>query len=245
MEHYTYLHRRESDNLPFYVGKGKSHRAWDFGRRSKHWSSIAKKHGVKVEIIARWATAEEAFSHEVLLINCFRSLGYKLANATSGGDGMRGPTEEVRKKLSNAAKKQWEDSDVSSKEKRAESFKLWNKESWANSRTERISALMAAQPALSEKKRKLWAIPDYAKKQLEAIRLGREAGSSMVGVVQVETGIAFKSLLEAAKASVKPRLDGKMPGWNSAAWTISQAAKGKRIRAYGYTWRFLHKEAQS
>ena len=46
-------------------------------------------------------TEEEAFSHEVLLISCFRGMGYELANLTDGGDGTSGykQTEEHKEKL--------------------------------------------------------------------------------------------------------------------------------------------------
>lgn len=86
---YTYLHRRNDTNAIFYVGKGKEHRAWQFGR-NRWWNSIANKVEYTVEICAQWATEKEAFEHEKFLISCFKDLGYKLTNQTDGGDGASG-----------------------------------------------------------------------------------------------------------------------------------------------------------
>lgn len=120
---YTYAHYTPEGRL-FYIGKGKSERrAFNFCNRNKHWKSVVKKYGKpEVKVLASWDTEEEAFSHEVLLINCFRDMGYKLCNLTNGGEGASGrkisaehkarisaklkgrkgviPSEETRKKLS-------------------------------------------------------------------------------------------------------------------------------------------------
>ena len=48
--YYTYVHRRASDNLIFYVGTGQKRRAWEKRGRNKHWVRTAKKHGIIVEI---------------------------------------------------------------------------------------------------------------------------------------------------------------------------------------------------
>lgn len=87
---YTYLHLRESDGRPFYVGKGQGKRAWCFTKRNPHWQSTARAHGVRVEICAKWATENEAFEHEKFLIWCFRETGHSLVNKTDGGEGPSG-----------------------------------------------------------------------------------------------------------------------------------------------------------
>ena len=69
--------------------------------RNNYWNKIVAKYGKpSVQILADWDTEEEAFSHEVLLINCFRDMGYELANLTDGGDGTSGykQTEEHKEK---------------------------------------------------------------------------------------------------------------------------------------------------
>lgn len=107
---YTYLHRRESDNSIFYVGKGQRRRAWITRRKSNpHWMNTVAKHGFKVEICAEWPTEAEAFEHEKFLIECFRDMGYALCNMTDGGEGASGlkhppRSAETRAKLSAANK---------------------------------------------------------------------------------------------------------------------------------------------
>ncbi len=87
---YTYLHLRESDNKPFYIGKGKDKRAWTHKKRNPHWKNTVAKHGLKVEILAEWADEEMAFEHEKFLIECFKNMGHKLVNMTDGGEGFSG-----------------------------------------------------------------------------------------------------------------------------------------------------------
>jgi hypothetical protein len=99
---YTYLHRRKSDGLIFYIGKGRGDRAtWPHGR-SQYWSRVVKKHGFFAEICAKWPSEKEAFEHEKFLIWCFKDMGHKLVNMTEGGDGPSGyvHTEETKKLLS-------------------------------------------------------------------------------------------------------------------------------------------------
>lgn len=61
---YTYLHRRASDNLPFYIGKGKGDRAYRTNHRNPYWHRTVRKHGLTVEVLAHWLTEAEAFEHE-------------------------------------------------------------------------------------------------------------------------------------------------------------------------------------
>jgi hypothetical protein len=99
---YTYLHRRESDNKPFYIGKGQGKRAWAHSSRNPHWKNTVAKHGLKVEVCAEWPTENAAFEHERFLIDCFRDLGHNLVNLTEGGEGKSGCVDspETRKKKS-------------------------------------------------------------------------------------------------------------------------------------------------
>jgi len=89
--HYTYLHRRLSDNAPFYIGKGtRRDRMKVTTGRSERWSRTVAKHGFKAEVVSVWPTEDEAFTHERFLIACFRSMGHDICNHTDGGEGACG-----------------------------------------------------------------------------------------------------------------------------------------------------------
>lgn len=83
MEFYVYMHRRATNGIPFYIGKGKKKRAWDT-KRSKFWTRIAKKHGVIVEIIEAGLDEKTAFEREIFYIAQHRKT---LCNQTDGGTG--------------------------------------------------------------------------------------------------------------------------------------------------------------
>ena len=103
---YVYIHRRASDNLPFYVGKGKKERAWWPHGRSQFWNNVKNKHGLVVEIVFDELSEEDAFQCEKDTILEFRYFGYPLVNLTDGGDGPCGwkPSEETRRRMSEAQK---------------------------------------------------------------------------------------------------------------------------------------------
>lgn len=117
-EFYVYLHRRLASGTPFYVGKGSGRRAQDCFSRNAHWKSIyAKDGGRTLEYIVRDVDEEFALLVEVELIDSCRRAGIRLANITSGGDGVTGMrhseatkekfrarviSEETRKKMSAA-----------------------------------------------------------------------------------------------------------------------------------------------
>jgi group I intron endonuclease len=90
--------------MVFYVGKGTRRRFKSQANRNKHWHNIVGKHGFTHEIVARFATHEEAYEHEKFLIWCFRDMGLVLANISDGGKGRTGAgiphTEEHKKMMS-------------------------------------------------------------------------------------------------------------------------------------------------
>lgn len=104
--HYVYVHRRTDDGRIFYVGKG-SHpdRATERSSRNRYWHAIVAKHGLTVEIVARFETDALSQQMERDLIAWYGRAN--LANLTDGGDGCAGivPTAEARRKLSEHAKK--------------------------------------------------------------------------------------------------------------------------------------------
>lgn len=98
--YYTYGHYKANSKELFYIGKGKSNRAYEKDSRSKFWNSIVNKNGHTVEIFANWESEKDAFLHEKFLIECFRDLT-KLCNLTDGGDGCSGYiwSDEQKEKL--------------------------------------------------------------------------------------------------------------------------------------------------
>lgn len=96
----TYAHYKPDGKL-FYIGKGSYSRAHSKKGRNTHWNNVVNKYGsFKVQILANWQTEKEAFDHEILLIKCFKDMGYILSNISDGGLGSKGfrHTEEFKQK---------------------------------------------------------------------------------------------------------------------------------------------------
>ena len=90
MQFYTYAHYKP-DNTMFYIGKGSATRAHSKAGRNVVWNRIVKKHGqFKVEILGRWKTEQEAFHHEIFLIETMKDMGIQLCNIAVGGFGSKG-----------------------------------------------------------------------------------------------------------------------------------------------------------
>ena len=89
---YVYLHCKP-DGIPFYVGKGYLHRAYQFKHnRSKWYKNIVAKYG-KENIIVETQLCideQEALELEVLFILSLCDDGVELCNLTEGGDGVSG-----------------------------------------------------------------------------------------------------------------------------------------------------------
>ena len=75
----------------FYIGKGSLHRAYSADGRNVVWKRTVKKYGgFKVEILGRWKTEQEAFDHEIFLIETVKKMGVPLVNIARGGLGSTG-----------------------------------------------------------------------------------------------------------------------------------------------------------
>jgi hypothetical protein len=114
----VYVHQKKTDGSIFYVGKGRRWRENQKSNRNKHWHNVVNKHDFSVCVVAANLTNEEACNFEKILIN---KLGFDtLVNYTLGGEGSEGYrhneetlskmkgrklSEEHRKKLSEAKKK--------------------------------------------------------------------------------------------------------------------------------------------
>ena len=90
MTHVTYAHRKP-DGAMFYIGKGSIKRAHSSAGRNIVWKRTVKKHGgFSVEILGKWASEQEAFDHEIFLIDTLRDMGISLVNIAAGGMGATG-----------------------------------------------------------------------------------------------------------------------------------------------------------
>lgn len=95
---YTYAYLRE-DGSPYYIGKGKGNRAY-----SKHRKHIKVPSKDKILILKNNLTEDDAFKHEIYMINIFgrKDIGTGvLVNLSNGGDGVSGykHTEESKFKM--------------------------------------------------------------------------------------------------------------------------------------------------
>ena len=99
--YYIYIHKKQSNNNIFYVGKGKGKRAWVKKGRNYYWNNVVNKYGYIVEIIKSNLSEEEAFIQEKFYIDYYKPC----CNFTKGGEGISGykfSIESLRKKSKSA-----------------------------------------------------------------------------------------------------------------------------------------------
>lgn len=98
--YYVYAYLRKSDNTPYYIGKGKGNRAF-----SKHKGLSVPKDKSKIVFLEQNLTNIGALALERRYIRWY---GRKdngtgiLLNRTDGGEGLSNPSEDIRKRLSEA-----------------------------------------------------------------------------------------------------------------------------------------------
>jgi len=88
--YYVYMHVKESDGTPFYIGKGKGYRATSKSGRSRIWNNYANKYGFDVILIEQGLLEEEAFEKEIYWIDRVgmkKSGNGPLVNFERGGRG--------------------------------------------------------------------------------------------------------------------------------------------------------------
>lgn len=86
---YVYLHRKETDNEVFYVGKGShKNRAYRNDGRNEHWHRVVNKYGKIVEIFKNNIEENLALYLEKFLIVVYGK--ENLTNKTDGGEGSCG-----------------------------------------------------------------------------------------------------------------------------------------------------------
>ena len=105
---YFYMRSRDSDigkaGTPYYVGKGKNYRAY-----KNHGTVPLPKDKNNIVFVLNNLTEEQAFQNEIDFISWYGRVDSGngiLRNLTDGGDGASGwiPSEETRRKLSEANK---------------------------------------------------------------------------------------------------------------------------------------------
>jgi len=101
----VYRHRRLDNNSVVYVGIGKQEkRAYQMYKRNVHWTRIYNKYGIKVEIIQKDISWEDACDLEKLLIASYGTINKNtgnLVNMADGGEGVKGciVSKETREKM--------------------------------------------------------------------------------------------------------------------------------------------------
>ena len=103
MHYYTYAYLRE-DRTPYYIGKGQGNRIYEKRKGLK-----PPKDKSRIIYLKQNLTEEEAFKHEIYMIDVFgrKDLGTGiLHNRTYGGEGPSGAirSDETRRKMSEAQK---------------------------------------------------------------------------------------------------------------------------------------------
>ena len=108
MHYYTYAYLRE-DKTPYYIGKGKGNRIY-----SKQKYIKPPKDKSRIIYLKQNLTEEEAFRHEIYMIDVFGRIDLGtgiLRNLTDGGEGSSGAirSDETRRKIGEASKNQSEE----------------------------------------------------------------------------------------------------------------------------------------
>ena len=102
-EYYTYAYLRE-DKTPYYIGKGQGKRIYSTHKRIK-----PPKDKSRIIFLKKNITEEEAFRHEIYMIDVFGRIDLGtgiLHNMTNGGEGPSGAIRsgETRRRMSEASK---------------------------------------------------------------------------------------------------------------------------------------------
>lgn len=250
---FVYLHRRATDGIVFYVGKGCRYRHKSKWNRSKHWHNTVNKHGLLIETVQDNLDETEAFALEIELIEKYKS--DKLCNRTVGGEGASGMvvseetkakhkalrwTSEWRNNLSQKAKERHKDPDFVLKIKAIrkiamnrpevkEKLRHRHKEQFAipgakEAAAERTRAYFESAEAREHARKKALARFDSPEK--------RAAHAQAKAIKCVETGVVFGTGTLAAEWV--STLIGKKADNSSIA---KAARKGKT--SYGYHWEYL------
>jgi hypothetical protein len=215
---YTYSHATPQGRL-FYIGKGQGKRAHQLKYRNDKWKKVVAKYGQPtVQILAHWKTEAEALDHEMLLISCFKDMGYDLANLTEGGEGTSGykhtPEQIEKNRLAKLGSIPW-NKGISSGLKHSEEFKEKIRQTHKGNKYNLGRPTSAKQ---KEAARKLFKGNKYA--------AGNTAQRKWIWVgTHIETGEVIRLIGEKAL---------KEAGFQHA--NIIKCINGTRKSHKGYTW---------
>lgn len=250
LEFYVYIHFRNDDGLPFYVGKGRANRAWRTDGRSVQWNRIVAKHGLRVEILKSNLSEVDAFALEKSTIFTL-GRGF-LCNHTDGGEGVAGwePSNETKARMS-AAQTGRKHSDAA-KAKMGLSFKKavycsnGMKFDSAGDAAKFVSGKASVISRCAAGLRKsayslAWSYVDFPKCDLLEIDKVRRANQS-----KAKIGLPAKNRITVVRSDglVYPSATGacdfmKTVGHPKAAVSaITACCRGKRKLAYGYSWKY-------
>jgi hypothetical protein len=94
--YYVYAHRKNTDNIIFYIGKGKDRRHLSLSGRNQHWKNTANKHGWHSQILKCGISEVDALDLEELIIN---TIGVdNLCNQNYFNGGMSGFKHSIESK---------------------------------------------------------------------------------------------------------------------------------------------------
>lgn len=236
-EFYVYLHVRESNGVPFYVGKGRGKRAWSRKSRNSYWNNVVSKNGLEVYILAENLTEKEAFEFEIATIEM---LGLEnLTNMTLGGDGSPGlsPSKETRNKISLANRNP--SPEIRARKSAAATGRVLSAASRAKLSESKRNISDETRKKMSAG-RKSWSFTEETKIKMRAVISGRKLteewkrkiGEAGKKPIQTLCGLNFDSCKSAAEWLHTMGHD------RAASSSIIKCAKGKTNSAYGYVWRY-------
>lgn len=181
---YIYLLLHEPDGgIPHcYVGKADDpwKRAEDHVKESLKGGGTPKRNWIRklvkqgqsfVTSVLEQVTEDVWQERESYWIAHFRNLGYKVFNSTNGGEGMKDPGPELRKKRSEQFRKMWADPEY--RKKRTEASIKRFKDPEFIEKMRKFNKKRCNDPEhrkkLSEQFKDLWEDPEY-RKRMEEIR---------------------------------------------------------------------------
>ena len=245
----VYMHTTPSNKVYIGITSQDPLKRWGNGsnyKRQQYFYSAIKKYGwdnIKHEILFDNLTESEAKQKEVELIAKCKSMNSDFGyNLTRGGDGVKGyvPTEETRKKISEAVVKRYSDPsvrEVQSIRTRGEN-NYWYGKTFTEEHKEklRLSHLCKKRgPCAEETKRKIAIANTGKKKPHLGVPRSPECVEKMVQAHR-------KSVLQFTKDNelIQEYPSGKIAAQETGATaqSISRCCLGMQKTAKGFIWKF-------